>query len=258
MAKHAESQKAPFSSLAIAGFALALLAGLAEIAAGLGTRWGWWDYRGGFSVLRLAAYGGIAGAMVSLIGGAIARPGSRRRGFAWSAAGLLIALAAIFIPWSMGQKAHQVPAIHDITTDTENPPQFVALLAVRQAAANKAAYGGPEIAAKQRAAYPDIVPLELVLPPDAALALAENAARALGWQVAQVNGKEGRIEATDTTFWFGFKDDIIIRITPTTRGSRIDVRSVSRVGRSDLGANAKRIRGYLAKIRELEKKQSGA
>lgn len=80
-----------------------------------------------------------------------------------------------------------------------------------------------------------------------------SATRSLGWQVADANEKEGRIEATDITFWFGFKDDIVVRITPTARGSRIDVRSVSRVGRGDLGTNAKRVRGYLKKIQELEK-----
>jgi uncharacterized protein (DUF1499 family) len=251
MEEHTDPKKRILSPLAIAGFILALLAGLAEIAAGLGTRWGWWDYREGFFILRLAAYGGIAVGVLSLFGCAFTWPDGRHRGFAWSAAGLLIALAVFFIPWSMGQKSHQVPAIHDITTDMENPPQFVALLPVRQASANKAAYGGQEIAAKQRRAYPDIIPLELSLPPGPTLTLAVNAARSLNWQVIEANEKEGRVEATDTTFWFGFKDDIVVRITPATRGSRIDVRSVSRIGKSDLGTNAKRIRGYLKKIQEL-------
>ncbi len=241
------------SPLAVGGFILALLAGLAGIAAGWGTRRGFWDYRQGFLILRYAAYGGIACGVLSLIGCAVSWPGSRHRGFVWSAAGLLIALIVFLIPWSMTLKSQRVPAIHDITTDMANPPRFVALLPVRNASANKAAYGGPEIAAKQQTAYPDIVPLELSVPPGRAFTLTVNAARSLGWQVADANQKEGRIEATDTTFWFGFKDDIVVRITPIARGSRIDVRSVSRVGRSDLGANAKRVRGYLKKIQELEK-----
>jgi uncharacterized protein (DUF1499 family) len=258
MEEHTGSEKRPLSILAIAGFVLALLAGLAEIAAGLGTRWGWWNYREGFFILRLAAYGGISVGVISLFGCAVTRPNGRRRGVVWSVAGLLIALAVFFIPWSMGQRAHQVPAIHDITTDTENPPPFVALLPLRQASANKAAYGGPEVAARQRAAYPDILPLELPLPPGPALNLAVDAARSLGWQVIEANEREGRVEATDTTFWFGFKDDIVVRITAATRGSRIDIRSVSRVGRSDLGTNAKRIRGYLKKLRELGKNPAAA
>jgi uncharacterized protein (DUF1499 family) len=242
------------SPFAVGGFILALLAGLTEIAAGWGTRWGFWDYRAGLLILRFAAYAGIACGVLSLIGCAATWPGGSRRGMAWAAAGLLIALIVILIPWSAGQRARQVPAIHDITTDPENPPRFAALLAVRNASANKAEYGGPEVAARQRAAYPDIAPLELAVPPGRAFTLAADAARSLGWQLAGADEKEGRIEATDTTFWFGFKDDIVIRVTPNAGGSRVDVRSVSRVGRSDLGTNAKRVRGYLKKIRELEGK----
>jgi uncharacterized protein (DUF1499 family) len=70
----------------------------------------------------------------------------------------------------------------------------------------------------------------------------------MGWQIVDANASEGRIEATDTTFWFGFKDDIVIRVAATSGGSRIDVRSVSRVGRSDVGTNAKRIRCYLKRL----------
>ena len=61
---------------------------------------------------------------------------------------------------------------------------------------------------------------------------------------------DGRIEATDTTFWFGFKDDVVVRVQPADNGSRIDVRSESRVGKSDVGTNARRIRAYLAKLAE--------
>ncbi|MHB9097070.1 MAG: DUF1499 domain-containing protein [Syntrophales bacterium] len=114
------------------------------------------------------------------------------------------------------------------------------------------------VAAKQRAAYPDIVPLELAVPSSRTFTPAVDAARSLGRHLADANEKEGWIEATDTTFWFGFKDDIVIRITPIPRGSRIDVRSVSRVGRSDLGTNAKRVRGYIKKIQEIEGKPVAA
>jgi len=73
-------------------------------------------------------------------------------------------------------------------------------------------------------------------------------ARDMGWQIIDSNPSEGRIEATDTTFWFGFKDDIVVRVRPTQNGSRIDVRSVSRVGRSDVGTNARRIQKFLKEM----------
>jgi len=88
----------------------------------------------------------------------------------------------------------------------------------------------------------------LPVPPAQAFDRALQTAREMGWTVVDSNSGEGRIEATDTTFWFGFKDDIVIRITPADQGSRIDLRSVSRVGRSDVGTNAKRIRKYLKKL----------
>jgi uncharacterized protein (DUF1499 family) len=87
------------------------------------------------------------------------------------------------------------------------------------------------------------------VPPDVAFDKALAAAREMGWDIVDAKPAEGRIEATDTTFWFGFKDDVVIRISPTSEGSRIDVRSVSRVGRSDIGTNAKRIRAYLEKLK---------
>ena len=142
-----------------------------------------------------------------------------------------------------------LPYIHDVTTDTERPPEFAALRAVRERSPNGAAYGGPEVAAQQKQGYPDIVPVLLPMPPDRALARAEAAARALGWEIVATAPAEGRIEATATTRWFGFKDDIVVRVTPAPGGSQVDIRSVSRVGRSDLGANARRIRAFLAALR---------
>jgi uncharacterized protein (DUF1499 family) len=97
-------------------------------------------------------------------------------------------------------------------------------------------------------AYPDIRPVTIAEPPDAAFKRALNVARDFGWQVVAAVPDEGRIEATDTTLWFGFKDDIVIRVTPSAGGSRIDVRSVSRLGEGDLGKNAARIRAYLRRL----------
>jgi len=144
--------------------------------------------------------------------------------------------------------------IHDITTDTENPPVFVSVLPLRKDAPNSAEYGGPEIAMKQRAAYPDIHPVEVGVRPMLAYEYALDAARRMGWQIVDGNPPEGRIEATATTRWFGFKDDVVIRIVPTAgNGSRLDIRSVSRVGLSDVGTNACRIRSFLKKFTDASK-----
>jgi uncharacterized protein (DUF1499 family) len=142
-----------------------------------------------------------------------------------------------------------VPRIHDITTDTDHPPAFVAVLPLRATAPNTTDYGGPEVAAQQRSAYPDIQPALLELPPTQAFQRALAAARAMGWTIVAADSTAGRIEATATTFWYGFKDDVVIRLTPSDRGTRVDVRSESRVGGSDIGTNARRIRVYLTKLR---------
>jgi uncharacterized protein (DUF1499 family) len=242
-----------FSPFAWIGFILAVLAALAAMLAGLGSRWGLWYFRTGFVILRWAAYVGIAAALVSLIGIILTWPTTLRRGFLLSVFGVVIGIFVFGVPWYYWRTAQRVPAIHDITTDTENPPRFVSILPLRENAPNPSEYGGPEIAAKQRAAYPDLVPAVLPVPPDKAYEQALAAARKMGWVIVDANPADGRIEATDTTFWFGFKDDIVIRITPTDHGSRVDIRSVSRVGKSDVGMNAKRIRKYLKELQPTNK-----
>ncbi|MBV8030923.1 MAG: DUF1499 domain-containing protein, partial [Betaproteobacteria bacterium] len=147
-----------------------------------------------------------------------------------------------------GVRAQSVPRIHDITTDMENPPVFAAVLPMRKGAENKADYGGKEVAEQQKAGYPDIQPLRLAVPPNVAFARAREAAQEMGWEIVASDPAQGRIEATDTTFWFHFKDDIVVRIAGDGAGSRVDVRSLSRVGRSDIGTNARRIRAYLARV----------
>lgn len=238
-----------YSYLAFGGFVFALACGGAELLAGCGVRAGFWDYRLGISLFRWAAYGGVAAGLISLAGCLATRPGLGRPGFVWGVIGLLIAMAVMGIPWSMQRLAREVPAIHDITTDPADPPRFVVLLSKRQTTANGAEYGGPEIAAQQRKAYPDIAPLELAPPPPEAFNEALLAARRLGWELVASDPRAGIIEATATTFWFGFKDDVIVRVRASAGGSRIDIRSVSRVGRSDLGTNARRIREFVQAVR---------
>lgn len=224
---------------------LVTLAVLALLASGPGTRAGFWSFRGGFALLKWTVYFGAAGAAVALIALVITRPPARRAPLVVAA---LIGAAAAYLPIRWRAAAGRVPAIHDITTDTEHPPEFVAILPLRAHAANPATYGGAEVAAAQRKAYPDIRPLHLSEPRVAAFARALAAARAEGWALVAADSAAGRIEATATTKWFGFRDDLVVRVTPDGDGSRVDVRSVSRVGQSDVGTNARRIREYLGRL----------
>jgi uncharacterized protein (DUF1499 family) len=241
----------PLSRVALGGFVLALIAVLMLPLAGIGYRLGLWDFRPGLTVFRWAAYAGLAAAVLSLVGLFLSRPGSTRRGFPLAVTGLIVGLVATWIPWQWWQVVKRVPMIHDITTDTETPPVFVAILPLRANAPNSADYEGPELAAQQRTGYPDLGPLTLQLPPAQAFAHALETARAMGWEIVASEPVEGRIEATDTTFWFGFKDDVVVRVKPDGNGSRIDVRSVSRVGRSDVGKNARRITEYLGRVAQV-------
>jgi uncharacterized protein (DUF1499 family) len=113
---------------------------------------------------------------------------------------------------------------------------------------NPVAYEGAKIAEQQRQAYPDIAPVSLALPRDAAFNRALDAAQRMGWTIVAADDAAGHIEASDGSRWFGFTDDIVIRVTPSGLGSRVDVRSSSRLGRSDFGVNAARIRVYLAAV----------
>jgi len=239
---------APLFLLAPAGFALAVLAAIIGALSGFGTRWEWWPFTSGFKILKWSAYAGLAAALVSLAGAVVTRQGRLRRRFVLSAAGIIIGLVVAGVPWSWMHKAEKLPRIHDITTDTENPPRFQSVLALRKHARNSAEYEGHKIAEQQRTAYPDIKPLLLAVPQAQAFDRALETARNMGWVIVNADAREGRIEATDTTFWFGFKDDVVVRVITAPGGSRVDVRSESRVGLSDIGANAARIRLFLHKL----------
>lgn len=235
------------SWFARAGFWLAALAAVAAVLAGWGSREGWWHFRVGFSLLKWAAYGAAAAAVLSAIGvGATRRGRARGRAAAWF--GLAASLVVAGVPAAWVWTARGVPAIHDISTDTENPPAFSAVVPLRKGAPNPVEYGGPTVAEQQRAAYPDVQPVLLNVSPVLAFDRALEMARDMGWEIVDANPGQGRIEATDTTFWFGFKDDVVVRVVPAEGGSRVDVRSLSRVGRSDVGANAKRIRAFLTRL----------
>ena len=220
------------------GLVLALIALVMLALSGPGVRFELWDYRMGFTVFAWAAYMAIAGAFVAAL--ALAIPKVRVRGMLMPMLALVLGLAVLYVPLEFRREARAVPPINDITTDTDNPPRY--MTTTRK-------YPGAEFARQQRAAYPDIGPVLLAAPPAQAFKKALAAAEAMGWEVVGSDPAAGTLEAVDTTKFFGFKDDIAVRVTGTADGSRIDIRSKSRVGRSDLGTNAQRIRAYAERLK---------
>ena len=240
------------SRIAVWGLVLALVAASLAAAAGFGSRFGLWHFGTGFTLLQWAAYLGIAAAVVCLAGIVLSLITTvRTSGALLGLLGLIVAGLVVGLPWQWRRTAGSVPPIHDISTDTRNPPQFVKVLPLRADAPNPVEYGGDSIAAQQRQAYPDLAPVAFAGPAEQAFSAALEAARKMGWEIVDADAAAGRIEATDETFWFGFKDDVVIRVAPTTGGSYVDVRSLSRVGGSDVGTNAKRIREYLETLAEV-------
>ncbi|WP_290793769.1 DUF1499 domain-containing protein [Halomonas sp.] len=195
-----------------------------------------------FDLLRMGAYLAVAAAALGLVTLIVASLCRRWRPALTGGLVLVVVAAMMAVPWQLMQRAQAVPPIHDITTDLDAPPAFEALAEARQAAPNDVGYP-EEFADLQRQAYPDIQPLLVDLPLASVLSAVETAALDQGWEIASLT--ETGLEATATTFWFGFRDDVAVRLTETEAGVRVDVRSASRMGRSDLGTNAARIRGFL-------------
>ncbi|MBK8196890.1 MAG: DUF1499 domain-containing protein [Acidobacteria bacterium] len=269
----------------LAGFALAfaIFSILWFAAAAVGTKLGLWTWQFGLGkmtigwgpMLLMAALGL---SVIALIVSLIAAP--RKKAFMLAFGALLISGLAFGRVAAFGINAAQLPPLHDIQTDWDNPVQpSDALVTQREATGalnpieddpviDAAAdgrwpgMGGKRVAEVQEAAefdtathenpketpYPHIAPLDTAAAPDVAYARALEAVKARGWTVVLAEPQEGRIEATEESYWFGFKDDIMIRVRSEGEGSRIDVRSTSRVGLSDLGANARRVRDLLDEI----------
>jgi len=228
---------------------LAQVGGLAVLIAPMAHRFGWIGLVQAFSLLILGVLVIITACVIALSVTVFYHripTGKRQR---WVT--LFIALVVLVIPVSSVVGALGAPAIHDITTDTEAPPQFDAIVPLRGTTSNSLEYGGVELANTQREAYPDIRSLIATQPPQDSFELVMNVVRDLGWEIISSDYQAGRIEAIDTTFWFGFKDDVVVRIKSQADGSRIDVRSVSRVGVGDLGKNAFRIREFLRRLRAI-------
>ncbi|MEQ8404238.1 MAG: DUF1499 domain-containing protein [Oceanicaulis sp.] len=201
----------------------------------------------------------IVAVLFRLVFGAKNAPGPG--GYIAGVAAIVVGAGGILYAQSVRDLAGSVPPIHDITTDTQNPPQFTQALIDRRTqdgARNSVDYASktnpaddrplPQVQAQH---YPEITPIELPVSADLAYQAALSTARDRGWTVSTASEAAGMFEATATTFWFGFKDDVVVRVTDTgLESARVDVRSVSRVGMSDLGANAARISAFSEDLRD--------
>ncbi len=232
---------------ALLAVVMAAIALIFLLVPGAGYRTHLWSLSFAFNLFGAAFFVGAAASSVAAL--LLLIPGTRRGRGGMLGASLVVALTCTWYPWHMLQVARGLPLIHDITTDPGDPPRFDgAILRLRAAAPNSTVYGGARLAAQQEKAYPWVKPASLPMPPAAAYARALATARAMGWRVVAAEPARNRIEATATTPWWGFKDDVVVRIRASGEGSRVDVRSESRVGESDLGVNAARIRSYLARL----------
>ena len=228
--------------LALLALILAIGDAIAGLLAGLGYRIDLWSYRDGIGALPYVFWLAVAisaGSFVaSVLGLMYRRPGA----IVCGVLALLIAGVTAYVPWSLRQTAQRVPPIHDISTDTDNPPSFVRLVAARKPTDHPTTYDGPEVAALQKKGYPDIMPIVLKASASRVFEESKTVLARMGMKIVDAEPIQGRIEATDTSLLFGFEDDLVVRIVPAADGTvRVDVRSKSRVGRSDLGINAHRI-----------------
>lgn len=200
-----------------------------------------------YTVVRWAAHGGLVAALVSIVAAIL---GYRAR--AWLRLAIAVValgggLSAFFIGFTVDRGVTNTPPIHDVTTDLDNPPTFTAVVARRADAPNRLDRS-PQLSALQRESYPDLAPITVSTRPDQTFDRALAAAQAQGWEIVTADKSSGRIEATDTTRWFGFVDDVAVRLTAWGAGTRVDVRSVSRTGTGDAGRNADRIRTFLREV----------
>lgn len=229
------------------GLLLALASVIMLFLAGFGYKQQWWGLGTSFSMMRILVY--VAGA--GLLLGLISLLSGLKLGWGRAFTGLLIiamAAGAAAVPLTMRSTARSVPPIHDITTDTQDPPRFVAVLPLRAEAPNPPEYLGGEVTSQQLAAYPDLTTLTLSHPIKTVHVAAMEVVEDMGWELVDSAPNDGRIEATHTTPWFGFKDDVVIRMQASGSDTLLDIRSKSRVGGSDLGLNAKRIRAFREKL----------
>ena len=231
--------------LAVWGLRLALIAPVIMLIAGGLYRLRFVDFQIALLAFAIAVLLAGLAALFGLVGAVLGRLGHGKTTRAVTA--LVVALLVLVAPLNTVRQGAGVPMIHDITTDLEDPPIFVEVPRKRSIRDNSLDIDA-EVLAAQKAYYTDIGPTMLPMAKAEAFALVREAVDAFDWVVHAENANLGYIEATASTPFFGFRDDVIIRVTEDTGGARVDMRSASRVGLSDLGVNAGRIRDFMAMV----------
>ena len=233
-------------NLAVWGLRLAMIAPLVMLGAGGFYRLRFVDFQIALLALAVAVLIAVMAALLGLVGAVL----SVRDGFGntkRAVAALVVALMALVVPLNTARQGAGVPMIHDITTDLEDPPIFVEVPRKRMSSDNSLDIDA-EVLAAQKAYYTDIGPTMLPMTKSEAFVVVREAVEASGWKVHAQKANLGYIEATASTPFFGFRDDVIIRVTEQAGTVRVDMRSASRVGLSDLGVNAGRIRDFMEMI----------
>jgi len=224
---------------------------LAAMAVVVGAVTGHQQWLPGFLAFRVFGLGlllGLVALLAGLVGIARTAAGSGRRGRRRAVQGALLGAGLTVLLFALAAPGGNLPAINDISTDLENPPAFEAATREAPNRGRDLAYPGDSFAAQQRRGYPDLGPLRLDTDAGASYDAALAAARELGWTIVADDRARLRFEAYESTRFFHFVDDVVVRVRNDGTDSLIDVRSKSRDGKGDLGANAARIRRFFAKL----------
>jgi uncharacterized protein (DUF1499 family) len=229
------------SRVATAARAVGILTVLLFAGAPLAIQAGLLGPEPGFRLFGGSLLLGLLAVILGLIGVVRTRVATGRGGRGRAVLGASLGFAVVAFIVVMAAPTGDLPIINDITTDLADPPAFRAAQELPGNAGGDLAY--PEdFGELQRQGYPDLAPLALDTPPSATLDRVADLARGFGWTIVARDDEAGTLEATDTSRVFRFVDDVVVRVRPSGEGSSVDVRSRSRVGRGDLGANAARIR----------------
>jgi uncharacterized protein (DUF1499 family) len=241
----AVSSTALDARLAGAALAGAIACAIVAIGSGLGYRLGLWEYQTGFTILRYAFFAAFFAGGASVI--ALATSRRLAPPLLMALTGLSVAALTAYVPWTYHTAMQSSSPLYDISTDVAHAPEFVALRQFRKASEHALTYER-EDASLQREAYPDAHPLRVGQPREQVFDAARRALLAMGLEIVSAEAADGRIEAVATSLFYGFKDDVVVRLMSDSGGTLVDMRSQSRVGRGDMGVNANRIRMFMGRL----------